>query len=343
MDINASDTFSQAFDFASGATGDRFQNPFWKFKELLFGARLRKSISEVKKFGDSIVSSAVKKRAEDCLQRKGPSGSPHETHGPLQNNLISSLLDHISDHGVVADAAMNYLSAGRDTTAQSLTWTLYLLLRNPHTLPPLLSELQAAFPASQTNLPLIYDVISSQMLPYTYATFYESLRLHPLVPIELKESTAPTTFPDGTSIPKGAVVLWAPWAMNRSFEIWGCDADDFKPHRWLAPSHRSVPTSNGNKEHSQSEHTSLLNKSAFEFPVFNAGPRSCLGKKMAELLVVRVLADLLWKYEFSGTRQPGSSGENVTIGEKKSRNSLTLPMEGQLKCLIRRRVPEADM
>ena len=109
MDMPASLPFSKSFDLASGATGERFQNPFWKLKELILGAPFRKAIFDVKTFGNSIVSAAIQKR------RKQSSASKNdvvENFNPLQNNLIDSLLDHIDDRQVVADAAMNYLSAG---------------------------------------------------------------------------------------------------------------------------------------------------------------------------------------------------------------------------------------
>lgn len=105
----ASLPFSKAFDFASGATGERFQNPFWKMKEYFFGARFRKAVFEVKKFGNELVSAAMHKRREarKTVTKIEPAGTD-----PAQNNLINLLLDHIEDRQVVADAAMNYLSAG---------------------------------------------------------------------------------------------------------------------------------------------------------------------------------------------------------------------------------------
>ena len=112
MDMPATLPFSKAFDFASGAIGERFQNPFYKLKEFLFGAPLRKSIHEVKTFGSCIVSAAVQKRKEHV-----DAGSVD----PLQNNLINSLLDNIEDHDIVADAAMNYLSAGTISSNRLLT------------------------------------------------------------------------------------------------------------------------------------------------------------------------------------------------------------------------------
>ena len=109
MDMPASLPFSRSFDFASGATGERFQNPFWKLKEFFFGALLRKAILDIKVFGCSIVSAAIQKRQDESGSSKDDT---IKNSDPLQSNLINSLLDHIDDHQVVADAAMNYLSAG---------------------------------------------------------------------------------------------------------------------------------------------------------------------------------------------------------------------------------------
>ena len=73
----------------------------------MLGARYRKAIEEVKKFGNVLVSHAVDRRAE--LAATKLANEPENGH---ENNLIDSLLDHINDHHIVADAAMNYLSAG---------------------------------------------------------------------------------------------------------------------------------------------------------------------------------------------------------------------------------------
>lgn len=317
MDIPASLPFSRAFSFASGVIGDRFQNPFYRVKEFIWGAPFRKAVSEVKRFGDSIVSKAVHTRQTANVACKNS-----ECPSPLRNNLINSLLDHIDDHQVVADAAMNYLSAGRDTTAQSLTWVFYMLMRHPQAQTRVLEELRV-FSNGCRDMSLNFDAIQSGSMPYAMAVFNESIRLFPPVPVELKECTADSTFPDGTWLPKGSVVMWVPWAMNRSKRIWGDDADEFRPERWLLQGiEAQTPT--------------LLNMSAFEFPVFNGGPRACLGKRMAEVLAVYVIADLVWHYSFTEVldKSLGGCGEGK---ERLSQNSLTLPMEGGLPCSIQKR------
>lgn len=102
MDIPLSLPFSKSFDLASGNIAERFQNPWWKLKEMIFGARHRKAIEEVKKFGNVLVSYAIHRRSMRGVSAR-----------QLQTNLIDSLLDHIEDRQIVADAAMNYLSAGQ--------------------------------------------------------------------------------------------------------------------------------------------------------------------------------------------------------------------------------------
>lgn len=201
-------------------------------------------------------------------------------------------------------------------------------MRHPNIKQQVACELQETFVNADHQLPLSSDSVQSASLPYTAAVFNEVLRFYPPVPIELKECTAATTFPDGTWLPKGAVVMWATWAMGRSKNIWGEDADDFRPDRWL------VRGENG-------ELPTVRTVSAYAFPVFNAGPRSCLGKRMAELLAVYVIANLVWKYEFEEVfdKQP-RPGEKPM--ERQSQNSLTLPMEGGLPCYVRRKGNKAS-
>ena len=326
MEMHTSDPFSKAFDYASGCTAERFQNPLWPMTELVMGRRFRESISKVRAFGSRIIANAVKTRQSEVLgsMTKAQEGKSDR----LSGSLINSLLDSIGDQQLVADAALNYLSAGeysyynlsscltalgRDTVAQALTWTFYLLMRHSEVVRKIRQEVDqlSSLPAKEDGRSPSYTL---GKFIYTHATFLESLRLYPPIPFELKQCLQSTTLPDGTQLPASSLVVWCPWAMNRSTLIWGTDAHEYKPERWI---HTDL-----------NDKMTVVTKSAAEFPVFNGGPRLCLGKKMAEEVAVRVIASFVGGFDFMGA----DDGK-----ERKSRNSLTLPMDGGLPCHVKAR------
>ncbi|KAL2759472.1 hypothetical protein ACRALDRAFT_2055891 [Sodiomyces alcalophilus JCM 7366] len=318
MEMHADDEFSVAFDHASGVTAERFQNPLWFVTEFFFGSRFRRSISTVKSYGAAMVANAIRDRrrtnSEGGENEDDEDGSRRRLE-QVEGSLIQSFLDAIDDENVVADAALNYLSAGRDTTAQALTWTFYLLMRRPDIVTRIRTEVSLVIGDHAHKLDSSFHHLSARLgdlaaLPFTHAVFNEALRLYPPVPFEIKQSMEATTLPDGTLLPRGSVVVWCPWAMNRSRLTWGLDSDEFRPQRWLDQS--------GGK---------VITRSASEFPVFNGGPRTCLGKRMAELMATQVITVMVSNFDFIET----DSGERV------SKSSLTLPMQGGLPCRVKMR------
>ena len=313
MEMHADDDFTLAFEHASGATAERFQNPLWRFTEMFTGAKLRTSLKTVKSFGQTIVGNAVSQRklsAEDIPKE--------DKVDEVSGSLINSLLDAIEDEKLVADAALNYLSAGRDTVAQALTWTFYLLIKHPTVLSRLRQSVIDSNPGFQQENPseasmrahLTPDNLAPAKFPYILAIFNESLRLYPPVPFEIKQVQRDCTLPDDTFLPASSVVVWCPWAMNRSAATWGPDAEEFRPERWLSE-----------------DGTKILIKSAAVFPVFNGGARLCLGKKMAESMAVLVIATWAMLFDF----------EKAFEGNRTTGSSLTLPMEGGLPVYVKMR------
>ena len=302
--------FSEAFEYASSVTSEKFTNPFWRVSDIMRGAKFGKCIKEVKAFGAGLVSTARSRRSKYAKKNEG--------RASMQKNLIDSLLDHISSDQVVADAAMNFLSAGRDTTAQSLAWTVYSLLRNPLSMKKLLATLDTGAPNDERGpqMKLSYEICSApNAFPFVQACFAESLRLNPAVPLEIKESTAVCVLPDGTELPKGSAVVWLPYTWARSPDIWGLDASVFRPDRWLEES------ANGDLR--------VVTRSAYENPVFNGGPRMCVGKRMAEVLALRILPDILRHWQFE---------EAHRVGQRVLGEGLTAPMRDGLPVRVSRQI-----
>ncbi|KAK5661900.1 hypothetical protein OQA88_10009 [Cercophora sp. LCS_1] len=310
MEMHADDEFSKSFDFASGGTAERFQNPLWPVTEIFLGAKLRRSIKIVKNFGRRIVASAVQEREAQKGDDSFSAGDESKLD-QVSGSLIHSLLDAIPNEEMVADAALTYLSAGRDTTGQALTWTFYLLMRHRYVAAKIRHEVQTLF--DEKDLPSSLEhfdptVFTPASMPYTMAVFYEALRLYPPIPFEIRQCMQDTALPDGTTLPKDSVLVWCLWAMQRSKPTWGDDADIFRPERFL-------------------DDGKLVSRSASEFPVFYGGSRTCLGKKMAEAIAVQAIPTMAWLFDFLP----------VDEKERVSGSSLTLPMAGGLPVKVKPR------
>lgn len=147
------------------------------------------------------------------------------------------------------------------------------------------------------------------MWTHLFTRFYEVLRLYPSAPGSQKGALADDIWPDGTHIKKGDQVSWQSFAQGRMTRLWGEDAKEFKPERWI--------DSEG----------SLIRVSSFKWSVFNAGPRVCLGQNLAILEAVIAISIMIKRYKF--THAPG---HKVVI-----LNLLTLAMKDGFKITVEKR------
>ncbi len=173
---------------------------------------------------------------------------------------------------------MTFLAAGHETTASAMSWAVYLLCKHPSTQQRLREELR-------TQLPAITDPsteISStdiDRLPYLNAVLQETMRLFPPVPLTMRETAIDTTV-QGSFIPRGTTIVICPWAVNTSIHLWGADAREFKPERWLG-SHANTGGAESN----------------YAITTFLHGPRSCIGKDFAKAEFACLVASLVGRFE----------------------------------------------
>jgi len=196
------------------------------------------------------------------------------------------------------DLVLNFLIAGRDTTAQTLSWTFYCLATHP--------EAEAKARREITKVcggrdPQYEDL---KRLPFLDAVLKESLRLYPSVPLDAKYVEEDDTWPDGSKVKAGSIVLYMIYSMNRDPDVWGSDAAIFRPERWLEM--ESQPDS-------------------YAFPVFNAGPRECLGKRLAMVEMQGLMAHILPHFSLR-LSVPAEAIKNDT--------QMTLGMSSGLPCFV---------
>jgi len=172
-------------------------------------------------------------------------------------------------HGMVG----NFLIAGRDTTACALSWMFYILATHDHIQAQVVAEVDRCVPAG--TVPTL-KMLSHSSMPLLHALVYETLRLYPPVPVNIKEAMVDDVLPDGTPVPAGTRVVYFPWGMGRDPAVYQ-DPEQVRLERWV-PFQQPPP---------------------HEFPVFQAGPRICLGMDMAILEMKLVTTMLLQQFTFT--------------------------------------------
>ncbi|OQS00607.1 cytochrome P450 [Achlya hypogyna] len=252
------DAFHNLFREAAFHTANRFTRPWYKYVGALMPS-------------EHLLKAAV---AEiDTMLYGLIATRKAEPTPPGALDLLSQLLDQqrrglveLSDT-VVRDTMMTVLLAGRETVASGLLWIIYCLSTHPAVEAKLLAEVDKVTAIN-------YDSMAS--LVYMEAVMKETWRLYPPTPLELKAAVADDILPDGTFVPAGVNVEFSPFVMNRDPARW-TDPDAFVPERWLAPGF--TPTD-------------------FEYPVFNAGKRKCVGQRIAMLQTKFILTKLYQRLRF---------------------------------------------
>ncbi|OIW35254.1 cytochrome P450 97B3 [Coniochaeta ligniaria NRRL 30616] len=203
------------------------------------------------------------------------------------HDILSVALESggFTDENLV-DQLMTFLAAGHETTATAMTWTIYMLCLHPEMQDRLREEVRSRLPsldADATAAPV--SALDFDHMPYLNAVCNESLRYHPPAPMSLRVSAVDTTICD-QHVPKGTRVMIVPLAINRSRELWGPDAGEFKPDRWL-------PYFEGDKG-AASGHAA----SNYAFLTFFHGPRSCIGQGFAKAEFACLLAAWVGRFRF---------------------------------------------
>ncbi|KAI7876931.1 cytochrome P450 [Lichtheimia hyalospora FSU 10163] len=295
--------FAESFDICQADCFDRLINPFMPVVEVIRAITpgkktIQDHIDTINEFGYNIIS----ERREQLA------------NGEEFKDLLSRFMNTKNQNGEplsdseLRDTVINFIVAGRDTTAQALSWTFYNLMLHPRVETKLVEEIHAYIREEhEEDSPALYEAIKK--MTYAHAVFYEVLRLHPSAPSNTKMALEDDVWPDGTQVKKGDNIAWNTYALGRSTKIWGPDAKEFKPERWITPTGE------------------LRRESQGQFPVFNVGPRVCLGQNLATLEALVAIVLLLKRYKF--TLLPN---QEITY-----KVSLTLPMKNGMKLFVEKR------
>lgn len=189
-------------------------------------------------------------RKIEARERERTSGIQHQEPSAAGETLPRDFLDKLRDAHLdnpqkvtkyhLFMMGLSNIIAGSDTTAISLSSVLFYLVSNPSTIKALRQEIvdfRKTNPSQGTTLTLK----AAQELPYLQAVIKEALRLHPATGLPLWR-----VVPEGGAtiaghfFPEGQTVGLNSWVAHRDRTIFGEDADEFRPERWLPTDSQST-------------------------------------------------------------------------------------------------------
>ncbi|OMO92953.1 Cytochrome P450 [Corchorus capsularis] len=221
------------------------------------------------------------------------------------------------------DDLMTMLIAGHETSAAVLTWTFYLLSKEPSVVAKLQDEVDSVL---GDRYPTIDDM---KKLKYTTRVINESLRLYPQPPVLIRRSLENDVL-GKYPIKRGEDIFISVWNLHRSPSLWE-DADKFNPERW--------PLDGPNPNETNQN---------FCYLPFGGGPRKCVGDMFAsfenlkrsssDLQTVVAVAMLVRRFNFQMAL--GAPPVEMTTG-------ATIHTTAGLKMTVTRRmkppiIPELD-
>ncbi|KAJ7485211.1 cytochrome P450 [Mycena galericulata] len=216
-----------------------------------------------------------------------------------EGSFLTHLVQATDDKDVIRDSIFNILIAGRDTTAATLTFGVYMLAEHPDIMARLRGEILNTVGSSRMPT---YDDLRN--MKYLRAFINETLRLYPPVPIDQRVSKSATTWPPikpgdkPLYVPAHTIARYSVFWMHRRTDLWGPDASKFDPDRFLDERLKKY-----------------LTPHPYIFLPFNAGPRICLGQQFAyneaAFFLVRLLQNFA-EFSLAPDAQPESSKPPVS-------------------------------
>src|SRR5450830_455218 len=265
--------------------------PYWRYVKLPVDRRLDRDVAALDVAVADLVRQARARLEHDPARRVRPP------------NLLEAMIaaadeaDSGVDDRAVAGNVLTMLLAGEDTTANTLSWMIYLLQRHPHTLAKAREEVRRLAPDVAH-----FSLAQMDSLDYLGACASEAMRLKPVAPFLPVEALRDTVIAD-IAVPAGTLV----WCVMRNDTVSDAhfpDAQAFQPERWLADSGEA-------------------NNKRASMP-FGAGLRTCPGRYLALLEIKIAMAMLLGSFDIAGVDTPDGGEAQELMGFVMSPIGLTL-------------------
>ena len=254
----------------------------------------RRHVRPALRFFDAAVDSVISLRRARLAEN--PSGVPRDILTLLLEAQDPETGQGLSEAEVRANI-ITFIAAGHETTANAITWTLYLLSQAPEWRERLTAEAERESGGPADGL--------SERLVETRAVIEEAMRLYPPLVAISRQAIGPDELA-GHRIRKGAMVVIAPYVLHRHRRLWD-RPDVFDPNRFLREARDRIDR--------------------YAYLPFGAGPRNCIGSAFALQEATLVVSTILRNFQLE--MLPGHSVWPV--------HRVTLRPEGGLPMIVKDR------
>ena len=239
------------------------------------------------------------------VTRKGRAGKRGQVHlrrtltevvedrwaGRISGDFLSGMIEALRGRyppdeakALAVDNAATFYLAGHETTANALSWSLFLLAAQPELQEELAAEAKAALANGDDDV--------AERVPRLRMFLSESLRLYPPVPRFDRQAIGPDRLGDHPVEPGDIISIW-PWLLHRHRRLWD-DPDAFDIDRFAGKGDRH----------------------RFQYLPFGAGPRTCVGAQFATAEALTLLAHWLGEWRFKDAGHPVRAAGMVTLRPK---------------------------
>lgn len=197
--------------------------------------------------------------------------------------MLASFIRHGLNETEASGEALLQVVAGADTTATGLKTVMLSLMTNPAVYKRVQAEIEDGVAKGTISMPIRDS--EARQLPYLQAVIKEGLRMRsPAGGAFFKMVPPGGDMINGRFVPGGTQIGVSHLSFLHSDEVFGPDAQVFRPERWLDP--ETAP-----------EHMSRMNN-ALDM-IFHSGKYQCLGKSVALMEFNKIFVELLRAFEFS--------------------------------------------
>ncbi|CAL8170606.1 unnamed protein product [Prunus armeniaca] len=249
--------------------------PYWKVsafcKIIPRQIKAEKAVSVIRSSVEELIA-----KCKEIVEAEGERIDEEEYINDTDPSILRFLLasrEEVSSKQL-RDDLLSMLVAGHETTGSVLTWTLYLLSKNSHSLVKAQEEVDTVLQGRRPS----YDDIKN--LKFLTRCIMESLRLFPHPPVLIRRAQVADVLPGNYKVNAGQDIMISVYNIHHSSEVWE-RAEEFLPERFDLEG--SVPNETNTD---------------FRFIPFSGGPRKCVGDQFALLEAVVALAIFIQHLNF---------------------------------------------